>query len=168
MVRDYKTNKGQNIFDIANSELGGIDNIYNGILKVNNISINDTLIDNLNIDYDFYTSKIIQIELNVNKNLNKISINCLKGQSVYDVVLSVYSSLDNVINFVRNNNVISLNELDFSGKVVTFDENNLTSNYKIFKNKGYKFTSIYMPNFDENIVWDGIYDIWDGNFDLSY
>lgn len=66
------------------------------------------------------------------------------GQSIYDVNLMYYSGFDSIVKFCKDNGIENLNQLDVSGKELSFDTNlnNALSSTSIVNNKGLVFTTL--------------------------
>ena len=175
MVQDHKIQQNETIFDIANITLGGFDNIYLGLISLNllipNINTNLNTIATQTIQFDdlYYQSETLQVQLNVVAPSNLKAVKGLENQSIYDLVLMNYGSLDSVFDFIQSNNLVSINELNMAYKNVIFDSTKIINENitKSVASKNYTFATLVFADSD-GVVWDGVYDIWDGIFDLGY
>jgi hypothetical protein len=83
------------------------------------------------------------------------------GQSIYDICLQTYGSLDHFINgestlfkLIRENNIGSVNESGFAGKIFIFDASLIIDN------------SVYLKNI--YIAGDDTKGSFDDSFDTSF
>lgn len=72
---------------------------------------------------------------------------CQTGQSVYDVCLQLYGTLDELINLIYLNNFSGLNDTQIQGRKVTFElvkmQESLLAKYNVQNNINY--ATIYVP-----------------------
>jgi hypothetical protein len=150
MTLNAKVQGQYSIYDYSNIFLGGFDNIVQGLLKPNpefinmDVDLADFVAKNINYESDYYISKSPQIQLSVSKNKSTIKqINGFSGQNIYDLNLMCYSGFDNIIAFIKENNINSINDHEVQGLVANFNtnlNNDLSLNSIILK-KGYVFTT---------------------------
>lgn len=169
MEKDHKILENQSIFDVANITLGGFDNIYIGLIKLNpsitsiNLDLNTISSNDVKFEDLYYQSKTVQLQLNVPKNNNIINFKGLENQNIYDIALMKYGAIDNIYDLILNNNLVSINDLDVSFKNITFDTNKIINENIVnqVSAKNYIFATLLGSN-EDGIVWDGIDDVWDG------
>jgi hypothetical protein len=106
----YRINSDESIFDIAIATIGGIDNLFVALLQPNNINIDYTGIGSQLISYDnIYQIKnpasLSLVKKDIKNILNYFS---LSGQSLYDICLQCYSSLDGLYKLIQDNNINSV------------------------------------------------------------
>ena len=172
MVKDHKVLENQNIFDVANITLGGFDNIYVGLIQQNeniiDFDLNSIATENIKFDDLYFSSSTIQIQLNVpNQSTIKEYVG-LENQSIYDVALMKYGSLESIYELIQKNNLISINELSVAFKNLIFEDTKVV-NLSLVKNinkKAYVFGTLQEGG--GNFVWDGSFVIWDGTSKLIY
>lgn len=175
MEKDHKILANQSIYDIANINLGGFDNIYVGLIKLNslipNIDFDLNTIASQTIQFDdlYYQPATLQVQLNVNGQSSLNTVTGLENQSIYDIALMKYGGIDNIYDLIVANNLVSINYLDVGFKTIIFDtekiiNENVTSQVAL---KNYVFSTLLGSN-EDGIVWDGIDDIWDGIDYLSF
>lgn len=122
MVKGHKVLENQNIFDVANITLGGFDNIYVGLIQQNSnitsidFDLNTIATENINFDDLYFSSSTIQLQLNVPKQATQKQYVGLENQSIYDMALMKYGSLENIYDLIQKNNLISINEIDVAFK----------------------------------------------------
>lgn len=173
MVKDYKILENQSIYDVANILLGGFDNIYVGLIQSNEIitsidfDLNSIVTQNISYDDIYYSSSVLQLQLNISSTSTSIEKKGLENQSIYDVVLSNLGGFDNIYKFIQLNGLVSINDLSVSFKDIIFDSANIEdlSLIKSIKNKGYVFGTLKKT---DRLVWDGNFIIWDGFSKLKY
>lgn len=150
MVKGLKIQENKTIYDISNETLGGIDNIYAGILQLNpaitsiDFDLNTIASSLVLYDDSFYSTPTIQIQLDVKKPSPIVVINGLENQSIYDIVLMTYGDLGSVYDFITSNGIVSLNALSVAMKTFTFDSSN-TVNGPLFtsiQKSGYTFATL--------------------------
>lgn len=150
MVKDHKVLENQNIFDVANITLGGFDNIYVGLIQQNenitsiDFDLNSIATENIKFDDLYFSSSTIQIQLNVpNQSTIKEYVR-LENQSIYDVALMKYGSLESIYELIQKNNLISINELSVAFKNLIFEDTKVV-NLSLVKNinkKAYVFGTL--------------------------
>lgn len=150
MVKGHKVLENQNIFDVANITLGGFDNIYVGLIQQNSnitsidFDLNTIATENINFDDLYFSSSTIQLQLNVPKQATQKQYVGLENQSIYDMALMKYGSLENIYDLIQKNNLISINEIDVAFKNLIFEDTkvvNLSLTKSITK-KGYSFGTV--------------------------
>jgi hypothetical protein len=175
MVKDHKILENQSIYDIANINLGGIDNIYLGLIKLNpsipNIDFDLNTIASKTIQFDdlYYQSATLQVQLNINSQSSIISVTGLENQSIYDIALMKYGGLDNIYDLIVSNNLVSINQLDVAFKTIIFDtEKVINENItKQVASKNHVFATLLFVN-EDGVIWDGVDIIWDGTDSIIY
>lgn len=128
----FGVREGQTIFDLS-IKTYGLDNIYKLIQENGIESINATLVSGQVITYD--ETFVIPSAPDVSPTQRAVvsSIKTFTGrenQSVYDLCLMAYGSLDNLYKLIQDSNIDNTNERSFYQKIVTYDENFTTD--KIF------------------------------------
>lgn len=168
MILTKNIQSGLSVYDYSNILLGGFDNIIQGIVKLNsdlvnlNADFSDFITAELLYNDDFYVSKSPQVQLPTNQaNTTTQQIKGFESQSIYDLNLMGYSGFDNIVNFLKDNNINSLNNQSVQGIVANFNANlniNLSLN-SIINNKGYIFVTGVFKNVMTNFILrqDGFY-----------
>lgn len=150
MVNDHKIQENQSIYDIANINLGGFDNIYIGLITLNpaltsiDFDLNSIASQSIKYDDAYYSSSTIQIQLNIGAASTKKEVSGLENQSIYDLSITNNGNLENIYELLKENNIISINELNVGLKNIIFDNtkiSNLTAVKTINKN-GYKIATL--------------------------
>lgn len=83
-----------------------------------------------------------------------------KGQSIYDLSLQLYGSLDFILKLMQDNNIDAIHPSDLSGRRIIFDETLVTDN-AVINNNGEK-QIIYVTDVG------GHYGSFDDSFDISF
>jgi len=171
MELEYKIKQGQSLFDVSNINLYGLDNIVLGLLRPSGKSFTDEPV-NVNVVYDnnYVQDNTIQLQLDVPAVSPIYSVNGLENQSIFDLCIMNYGNLDKLTEMIKDNsNIVSINDINVSEKSIIFNSNKLTEAYvqSIIKSKRYTYATIARV-YNEDLVWDGYFDIWDGVFDLGY
>lgn len=155
MVKDLKILEGRSIYDIANDVLGGFDNIYAGIIQINPViesidfDLNTIATQSIRYDDAYYSTPILQIQLDVKLSNPVTEFKGLENQSIFDAVLMTYGNLGNTFDFIKENGIVSLNNQSIALKNLIFDTNNVTdiSLFRAIKSKRYVFASLFKnPN----------------------
>jgi len=98
---------------------------------------------------------------------------CLTGQSVYDVCLQLYGTLDELINLIKQNNFSGLNDTNIQGRQVIFEivkrQDSLLGKYNQQNNINY--ATIYIkptpPTMNYELREDGGFELReDGGFEI--
>lgn len=168
MELDYKSQKGQTVFDVSNITLYGMDNIVLGLLKPSNISLTSDLnTDDLIYDDSYIEDKTIQLELNVTAQNPIYYVTGKENQSIFDLCIMNYGNLDKLTEMLKDNsNLVSINDIDVSLKQVIFNEKKLVDAYVVFNinKKRYSFATIEKSSY--LLLEDGYYLLQENGFKI--
>lgn len=97
----------------------------------------------------------------------------LTNQSIYDVCLQLYGSLDNLVNMISTNNFGGLNDSNIQGRKVIFDlvkrQDSLLGRYNFQNNINYatNYVTPQPPVYSFELREDGGYELReDGGYEL--
>ena len=143
MLQEIKIQSGQSIYDVSINELNGLDNLLQLLIQNKNITNLDFDLKNIateNIKYDDIYIEKKQAELTLTTSISSTiqNIKTLQGQSIYDICLQSYGSLDLMNKLLKDNNIYNLDSTDISMRNINFDETKVIDKYildYIYKNK---------------------------------
>lgn len=142
-IKQYNARFGETVIDVVSKTLKNLDNVYSFIVQNNLNSIEEVLAVGVALNYD--TSLIKFKDTNLGLVQTVISdfktFKTLDNQSVYDLCLNKCGNLDELANFIVENNFDGINDDDCKLKNV------VVSNSK-FDNKYSKknFVTLYIPD----------------------
>ena len=146
MTRTYQIRNTDDIFSIANKTVA-LDNIYS-LLQENDIDI-DVDIESISTQYltykDIFKSSIASTKILTTPS-SIINFKGLEGQSIYDVCLQKLGSLDNIVSFLIDNSIESIDDDNVSLKSLYFDYKNV-KDYSIYKKliiKNINYSTIFI------------------------
>lgn len=91
-----------------------------------------------------------------------------QGQSIFDLAFICYGSYD-VLKLMQENPFITdLTYTDFAGKTIKYTPTNNNATFANGLSSRVVNTGNLIEKGTSNIVWDGVFDIWDGLNDLAY
>ena len=161
----YVIKYGESIIDVS-VKLYGTPTYVFDLIELNPLllDVNNTSIVGLEIDYN----EIIFIANEVLTNTDVVTVkNVTIGdyQSVFDLSLQLYGSVEKVFDVLKLANISDLTETDNAG--ITFKYDYIPLKFpKYFTENGIKLATKYP--IDESYVWDGNFVIWDGENKLIY
>lgn len=141
----FRNNKVQSVWDLTTRLYGDLSYVFKFIADNNIQSFNDLI--NTNIDV-YYDDTIVFIETTKTAAFVNIAVQKIKkykirpNQTVYDVVMQLYGSLESVFKFLQDNpQIFSVNSTNLDNIEVVYTEQNneLTNFFKkniIFINTG--------------------------------
>lgn len=165
-IKTYNTSIGQDIFDVANLTLAGFDNIYAGIIAKNSgESIVQALPTVMTYDDFYYNNSTIQIQLDPPATNIIGTIAGKQNQSIYDICLQCYGSLDYMLKLMVDSDIISLNELSAESLNFIFDTT-VGDVYTVnsANSKGYVFATLF-EDINLRITEDAIQRTTENNID---
>jgi hypothetical protein len=121
----YKVQYGQTIYDIALATYGALEFVYK-------IIQDNSFIESLDYDFDVNTGAEIvwdetlakpilptPVESNVSTTIKTII--ATNGQSIFDLCLMTYGDLKYVFKLMQDNDIVSINGDNLSGKIINFN-----------------------------------------------
>lgn len=127
MLKENKILAGQTIFDLSNISLGGMDNIMT-LIALNpqfeslDVDLADFVGQNYIYDDAYYQNRTYQLQLPTPKEPSNIgTVLGYDNQSLEDLCLMAYGSLDFFVKFISDNNY-KLNSPEIATKTATFDK----------------------------------------------
>jgi hypothetical protein len=156
MLKDYKVLSGEDIYSVAYKLYGDIS--YAVKLTIDNsIGLNDSL-DGLTLTYDdSIKSEVLQPLLIAPIKQNNVAqtYNSYFGQSIFDVVLNLTGSLENVVSVVKNSNMTNINNILNKTYVFTYNTTQdplvlWANNRGIIYNTGIQLEQQKLGEFDES------------------
>ncbi len=124
---NYYVTYGQTLYDILLATYGSSEYTLK-LLKEN------PFIDSVNYDFDANPGAVISWDENfviiappvlnistVDEDSDTSYITARQGQSIYDLVLMTYGDLKYTIKLLKDNNIVSLNNTNLSGKKIIFN-----------------------------------------------
>lgn len=172
MELDYKIKEGETIYDASNITLFGMDNIVQGLLIPSDLSFTSiTGFQTIYYDENYIQNSTVQLQLNVPKEIDTYTVLSEENQSLYDVCLMNYGTLDEVVKLISDNsNLVSINDVNVSLRPINFSKSVNVKQYvaSSIKKRNYSFATLFILDEDSRAVWDGVYDVWDGTYTLTY
>ena len=138
MLSEYPVKQGETIYDVANRTYGSTDYVYkliqdNGISNIDfDFSLNPGKV--LTWDPSFKVLQAVDVASAPSVPVSPIkTIKALYGQSIYDLCLQAYGTLDFIFKFIQENQISNINDTNLSGNTFIFDstitEENTNADY---------------------------------------
>lgn len=166
-MNKYVIKYGESLVDVSLKLYGDISYVFD-LIKLNPTleSIDNANIVGLEIVYNVIEKQPIIVAIKNTKTITK-NVTIGEKQSIFDLSLQIYGSVENAFDVVKKANVESLNSVDIKGVSFNYDYVPLKipkylNDKKIIVSTKSNYISL------ENLVWDGSFDVWDGVFDLGY
>lgn len=116
-----RVKESETIYDIAIKSYG-LNNVYK-IISDNGLDNITSLIDLQKIEIDTTFIQAIPPQINTTETAESSDIQSYtskEGQSLYDICLTVYGSIDSIYKLIQDSNIDSTNEGDLRNKVFTY------------------------------------------------
>lgn len=151
----YIGKNGQTIYDVSIAIYGTIEPVFK-LLEWNNINLNSDL-SGLELYYEPVVFNGFKPVETIEENLKRL-VTIKENQSIFDISLQLFGNLESIF---------KLGDLDsdLTKKTIEY-EINKTSVPTYFYDKKINLSTLYVVS--DNVVWDGVFDIWDGVFYLGY
>jgi len=162
----YEVKNGETIFDVAVNVYGSV--AYCVKLAEDNSIDLFTDITNYSLYYDPLIKNKVNIEFRINTIPAQVdnSYFIKKNQSIYDLALMFGYGIENVVDFVKQYNFDSLDNIFISGTTFNVTKvNTKLSNYVTLNNIIFGTNLTDSP---EKLVWDGQFIIWDGTSKITW
>jgi len=166
-MNKYVIKYGESLVDVSLKLYGDISYVFD-LIKLNPLleNIDNTNIVGLEIVYNAIEKQPVIVAIKNTKTITK-NVTIGEKQSIFDLSLQIYGSVENAFDVLKKANVESLNSVDIKGVSFNYDYIPLKipkylNDKKIIVSTKSNYTSL------DNLVWDGSFDIWDGTFDLGY
>lgn len=132
MLKDYNIRDNENSIDILTKETGNLDNLFSFLSENNIAGVNAVLTPTttVQIDTDWILFDNTILIKTAKKEVDSIKIKTYDGQSVYDVCLQSYGSLDELMQFLKENNKAGVDDADLQLKNVTLFTNRTSTKYE--------------------------------------
>jgi len=136
------------IYDLVLQTGYTLDYIYTLIQQNTSLLNVDTTppkLTTVNYDNSFVPKTVPQLTVTTTKNTSNIgTLQKKDGQSIYDVVLQSYGSMDLVYKMIQDNNLTNVDDTIITGKVLSFTISEIVDIgvYKTFKKYNTSVTSI--------------------------
>lgn len=135
-TQSYLIKSGDDIFTISNNTLNSLDKLYT-ILIANEIDINTDIetIATKKLTYDsiYITTTKPAIKTKNPSTSTIILFNTNDGQTIYDTCLQSLGTLDNLVQFLVNNDIETIDNVEVGLRTLIFDYKKV-SNYGVYNN----------------------------------
>lgn len=131
-LANYKTTQGQSIYDVVNGVYGSLDYFSQLLIENANLeAVAYTLIDESAVEVEYDADVIRNKPPVIFRSTGAIATTiteypALDGQSVYDVAMMTYGSLDKLIELLNDSSFGSTNNTNLGGVRFTFDSSRKT------------------------------------------
>src|ERR1700752_3542114 len=122
MYKKTQILSNQTIWDVANINYGGFDNIMTliplnaGLVNIN-VNLENFVAKQIIYDDVYYTDQTPQIQLSAPKAVDPIqSSNGFEYQNIFDVALMKYGDLGMTLKLIQDSGISSINDISAGGK----------------------------------------------------
>ena len=134
MLIDYKIQAGQTIYDLGISTFGTLENllqllIQNPSLKNLDYDLNLIATQKIQFSEEYKQKKPAELILSTQINSDIKTLETKKGQSIFDVCLQAYGTLNELSRLLQDNNIYNLNEDDAGRKIINFSKSKVVDNF---------------------------------------
>lgn len=151
MQQETKIQGNQTIYDIVLNSLGGFDDLFYFIRT------NESVLGNIDADlgqlvgkkltYDdiYYVKPAPRISIQSAANVSPVyQKRGLENQSIYDLCLQEYGTLDNLVKMMQDSNIVGTKDPNAAFKKITFNKSIVNDDtiVGVVKRKGYNFSTL--------------------------
>ena len=144
---NYQVKSGDDIYQISNDTLNGLDSLYS-ILVLNNLNADSDIealaTKTIAVNQAYANATVAQLTIASNTPNNEISIKTNDKQSIYDVCNQTLGTLDQLLSFLQYNSIASVDNDDISMTNVSFNYDDVIDymTYKTLNTKNIKYSTL--------------------------
>jgi len=158
VLETHRTSQGQSVYDVVMSVYGSLDYIGQLLTENSNLAaIAYTLTDEPAVDIEYDADVIrnkppVIFRTTTSEETTTQTYRAMDGQSVYDVALMTYGSLDRLIELVNDSGFGSTNNTNLGGAGFTFDSSKKADQLLEFSINKFDLVFSNAPRIDLSIV----------------